>query len=174
MTDELHWKPLVASETEEWRALLPSGVNDPSYRYIEPREFPSSIPESLKAKLDSAVVMASGSPGGTTYLVCNLNRIDRKDDAVDQQPFALAFDANGEVASGVYINHGNWPGRTQRLPAEYTAHVQASGIGKYFIPTIPEATREGLLSDLSESSHRHAFDKVIGLAYSDEKPADPE
>lgn len=68
----------------------------------------------LLERSDSIFIMASGTNAGTAYYMLNLNRVDFRAGAVDQQPFGIAFLGDIPAPSGVFVQHGNWGGRTSR------------------------------------------------------------
>jgi len=63
-------------------------------------------------------------------------------------------------ASGVYLHHGNWEGRTRRPPPNFWKEVSRSGVGTYYLTQPPEGLREGTLSQLPKGD-RGAFDAVV-------------
>src|SRR6266487_3764929 len=93
---------------EDWRHLCPIG----EYRVLSPGSVPAIVPTGLMRKADSIVIAASGTQGGTAFYMVNINRVDHRDQAIDQQPFLLAFVGTSPVGSGVLIHHGNWTDRT--------------------------------------------------------------
>lgn len=155
------WQPLGAGELNEWRALVSDYPGQPYYKLVEHDQLPNSIPQGLRDKINHAVLMASGTLDGDVMMVCNLCRIDEKDSAIDQQPFAVVFDSHGNAESGVYANHGDWQDRTVKPPKPFWDVVAASGVGSYVYPEIPAGSESGLLADVPESSHGHAFNEMI-------------
>ena len=160
MTKE-SWKPLSRDELNDWRQLWSDFPMEPFYKQISQNQLPASIPVSLREKINDAVVMTSGTPQGDVVMVCNLCRVDAKDAALDQQPFAIVFDSHGNSGSGVYLNHGDWHGRTSSPPPEFWDHVDKSGIGGYFYPVIPNGNPSGTLESISDTSHRVAFNEMV-------------
>ncbi|MEQ8853604.1 hypothetical protein [Gimesia sp.] len=156
-----NWKPLTSSELSDWRALYKDFPSKAYYKQIGQDALPNSMPKSLKQKIDNCVVMASGTPEGDVVMVCNLCRVDQKDSAVDQQPFAIVFDSHGHAESGVYLDHGNWPERTSSPQSDFWRHVDESGIGNYFYPSLPDGSQSGTLESLPETSHRAAFNEMV-------------
>ena len=141
----------------DWWDLCPTG----EYRVLSPLSLPALIPDRLIQKVDSSVIAAFGTQGGTVYMV-NLNRVDHRAQAIDQQPFLLAFVGTLPVGSGVLVHHGNWTDRTIRPPAEFWNHIQRSGLGAVWpLSTLPVHSA-GSLSELRDFSHGSAFH--IGLA----------
>ncbi len=80
--------------------------------------------------------------------------------AMDINPFGLMVHSTGPSASGVYLHHGNWEGRTRRAPPNFWKEVSRSGVGTYYLTQPPEGLREGTLSQLPKGD-RGAFDAVV-------------
>jgi hypothetical protein len=123
---------------------------------------PEMVPQNLLAKINSVVAMASAS-GGSQYsvFVVNLNRVDPPASAIDQQPYIAVFDHSASAASGGFLHHGTWPGRTD-LPGQYFFDaIAASGITAYVPMGQMPAAPSGLLSDLSQSSQGAAFNAAL-------------
>jgi hypothetical protein len=92
----------------------------------------------------------------------NVNRVDFRDGAIDQEPFALAFFAQGPAPSGCFIHHGEWFGRTDPPPPEFWQHLQASGLGTcYPLASLPHQ-QSGPLHELRIRSQQEAFQAVVG------------
>lgn len=151
---EFNYVPIQPADEPAWRGLCPVG----EYRVVEPAQLPNTIPVSLKAKLKNSVVMASGTPTGGAIIVANSNRLDRKDEAIDQSPFAVAVLSQGTAPSGCFIQHGNWERRTVAAPPDFWAAVAASGVERVWLPgdTMPPAAA-GRLEDLPKTQ-RAAFE----------------
>ncbi len=64
-------------------------------------------------------------------MVFNLQRVDIKDRAVDQDIFGLIVTSTGVPSVGMYIYHGDWPGRRIHPPADFWTKIDESGIGDY-------------------------------------------
>jgi hypothetical protein len=150
------WFPISDQNPNDWLSICPPN----EYRIIRPSELPNIIPQALKAKADSVLVMASGmiDGEGTAFWVANINRVDFKATAIDQQPFALAFVGGHAAGSACMTQHGDWPGRTTEPPIEFWNQIRASGLGHCF--SFPELPLEssGQLSTLTLSSHKSAFE----------------
>jgi hypothetical protein len=144
---------ISAENFEGWRSLCPIG----EYRVISPGSVPSIVPAGLTRKADSIIIAASGTHGGTAIYMVNINRVDHRAQAIDQQPFLLAFVGTLPVGSGVLVHHGNWTDRTTKPPTEFWQHIQQSGIGSVWpIDTLP-TYHAGSLSELTNPSHGSAF-----------------
>ena len=135
------WIPLSSVELNDWKQLWGDFPPEPFYKQIGQDELPASMPSSLRDKIDNGVVMVSGTPEGDVVMVCNLSRVDHKDSAVDQQPFAIIFDSQRHAGSGVFLNHGTWEGRTSSPPDEFWDHVDESGVGNYYIRIVAITSR---------------------------------
>jgi len=97
----------------EWESLCPPN----HYKIIKPSELPAPIPDALKDKCSHAVMISSGVVGtSTVWCMVNLNRLDKKDNAIDQEPFIYAVRDGEFLPSGCIVHHGDWEGRTVALP----------------------------------------------------------
>jgi len=82
----------------------------------------------------------------------NFNRIDGGE--VDQMPYAMTFDGNESIPSGVLIQHANYLGRTTPLPPDFYPYVAASGT--YPLLEMP-TNNSGSIFDLKIGSQEEAF-----------------
>ncbi|MBN1190985.1 MAG: hypothetical protein JXA46_14615 [Dehalococcoidales bacterium] len=140
--------------------LLKNLCPSDEYRVIKPNELTGIIPDGLIQKADNILIMASGTATGTVIYMANINRVDEKDKAIDQEPFGLAFLSDDTTTSGCLIHHGNWDARTTRPPEEFWGNIAASGIGNcYPISEIPK-NPSGSISELNISSKEGAFQAV--------------
>ena len=141
------WHPEYADW--EWlRNLCPPG----QYCKVESDKFARQNPSGLQAKLLESVVMTADS--GATSVVCvNHFRLDRNE--VDQHPWVGVFDHKNKMATGGFLEHGNWKGRTQELTVKYGKDVAASGIANYVSYDVPASS--GFLTDLKGSSNLDAL-----------------
>ena len=148
---------ISAEQHTTWSQLCPAG----EYRILAPTAIPGVVPTALLAKANSVLVMGSGSPGGRVYYMANLNRIDQKAQAIDQQPFGLAFVGTMPLGSGCLIQHGNWGGRTSHPTADFWHCIQASGMKTYYpLADLPRADA-GPISSLAFSSQGSAFSVIV-------------
>jgi hypothetical protein len=147
------WVPIDNEKRAEWDDLCPVG----EYRVIGANEVPTVLARGLVEKGHSYLVMASGSTTGTAYYMVNVNRIDDKANAIDQEPFGIAFVGNEPVYSGCYIHHGNWDGRTRPIPEGFVQGVLGSTLSTcYSVTSIPDEPA-GKIEDLQIKSQRDAF-----------------
>ena len=135
-----------------WSGLAPEGT----YRNVPLSAMSGLLPQSLLAKANSILLLASGS-GNRSWFVANINRVDTRVSAIDQQPYVVEFDHNALSAHGGFIDHGNWSGRTTKQSQDFFNHIAASGTGTcYPLPEMPTIA-SGLLDDLQTSSQHAAF-----------------
>lgn len=133
-----------------WKALCDEGT----FQRVSPSALSDLLPESLLAKANSVLVMASGISLISVY-VTNLNRVDKTE--IDQHPYIIAFDHNASTTSGGFIDHGKWDNRSNKHSKDFFDLVAASGITAYYpLAEMPSAT-SGLLDDLKIDSQRNAF-----------------
>ena len=152
------WFNVSNVQRKEFEELCP--VNE--FRIVKPSELPSIIPEELRNKFDSVLIVASGSSSNNVaYYMINGNRVDFKDNSIDQEPFGLAFIGEIAAASGSLIHHGDWKNRTTEPPDEFWDYVSASEIGNCYplseLPTEPS----GSIKDLNVISQKEAFKDLI-------------
>ena len=92
--------------SEDQQNDLDERVKSPGWRLIRSSELPKVFPESLRQKIDSAVMVAAQTSTGGTYLVYSANRVDYKPQKIDIQPFGLIVHSTGPSSSGVFLDHG--------------------------------------------------------------------
>jgi hypothetical protein len=156
-TKKYDWFNVESQSRSEWEGLCPVG----EFRIVDPSRLPSILPNDLTNKYDSVFIMASGSENGVVYYMANGNRVDYHANAIDQQPFGLAFIGDYPVPSGSLIQHGDWANRTIHPPEDFWRHLALSGIGTvYPISELPP-TNSGLLSDINVSSQQDAFNDMV-------------
>ena len=161
MSPQENWKPLGSGELQEWRKVISDYPGQPYFKVVKQADLPTSIPTTLRDKINHGVVMASGTPEGNVILVCNLCRVHPKHSAIDQQPFALVLDSLGNAPSGMYLQHGDWLDRTTHPPQQFWDAVAESGVGGFLCPSIPQECESGSLANLRESSHGQAFNEMV-------------
>ena len=155
-TMESNWRSLSDDQQSEL-----DGVARPSgWRVVRGSDLPSVFPDSLRAKVDSAVIVSAPTSSGGTYLVYSANRVDEKTRQIDIQPFGLIVHSSGPGSSGVFLQHGKWDGRSESPPAGFWESVQVSGIGDYLYANPPQGMREGTLDQLPRG-RRGAFDATV-------------
>ena len=148
---------MSGEDREGWVTLCPPN----EYRVVPPSSLPSVIPDRLRAKINSCLVVSSGDGKGTIYYMVNLNRVDEADSAIDQEPFGFAFVGNDTVTSGCFIHHGDWEGRTRYPPQQFWEHIEASGIhASYGVTSIPNAPA-GPVAELNIQSQNEAFQRIV-------------
>ena len=142
----------------KWKETCPEG----SYRTVAPDLLENLLPHDLLSKTNSVVVMASGSPHASAF-VANLNRVDVPDHAVDQQPYIVTYSHDDSSASGGFIHHGNWPGRTERPGKQFFDGISASGIQAFYPLSQMPISASGNLADLEVDSQKEAFWNSLSL-----------
>lgn len=145
----LDWQPKPAIEFEDLSKICPVG----EYRVVDPQVIPAGIiAPGLLAKTHSVLILCSGTMSGRVYAMMNLNRIDGVE--IDQMPYAMAFDGNESIPSGVLVQHGSYLGRTTPLPPDFYPYIAASGI--YPLQEMP-TNDSGSIYDLKIGSQEEAF-----------------
>jgi hypothetical protein len=151
------WIPIADEDRQVWEEICPVG----EYRVIGADQVPEVIPKALVDKGHSFFIMASGSTDGAAYYMVNVNRLDAKDRAIDQEPFGLAFIGSDPVASGCFIHHGTWEGRTRKVPQGFFEAVSASGLATcYSVTSIPQQS-SGRIEELQIESQETAFRHLV-------------
>jgi hypothetical protein len=125
------------------------------YCVLDQDSIPSVIPEKLKQKCRGAVVVASTCDTGVVYCI-NLQRVDLKDKAIDQMPYAVVT-VPDNAASSCLLHHSDYQGRTTHPDNSFLQMVNASGIEQYKQLQEPLPHKEGPLSELKGSSHEKGF-----------------
>ena len=151
-----NWFSLSVDQQDELGLIVPSS----RWRIIPRTGLPSVFPETFRERIDSAIVVSTPTSTGGVYLAYSANRVDLKDRRIDIEPFGLIVHSTGPSTSGVFLHHGNWPGRTAEAPESFWDLVKESGIGDYFHSNPPDGRREGTIDQLS-IGHRGAFDALI-------------
>ena len=146
--------------TSEQQAELEGCVGTAGWGMVPQSQLPIVLPEGLRAKTDSALVIVAPTSTGGTYLVTSTLRVDTKDQAIDQEPFGLIVHSTGASPMGMFLHHGDWEGRTEYPPQQFWDEVSESGIGDYFFTNPPSGLLEGTLDQLPKG-HRNAFDAVV-------------
>ena len=127
-----------------------------NYHVVKPDALTGLMPDTLLNKTNSVVVLASASGQFSVY-VANLNRVDFPDNAVDQHPYIAVFDHSVSAASGGFVDHGDWDGRTDYPGNNFFDAISASGITAHYpLEQMPNST-SGTLDELNTSSQKAAF-----------------
>jgi hypothetical protein len=138
---------------DQLKEICPTG----EYRVVTPSDLPAGIiSTSLLKKTHSILVLCSGTANGRVYAMLNLNRIDGNE--VDQMPYAIAFEGNQPIPSGVLIQHGDYPGRTTPLPGDFYEYIAVSGT--YPLKEMPEEDR-GSIKNLNIGSQEEALRLLV-------------
>ena len=153
MAQKFSWINITSTQRSEI-ALIES----PGWQLVAGAALPSVFPSSLRAKIDSAVLIAAPTSFGGTYLAYSANRVDGG--SIDVEPFGLIYHSTGPGQCGVFVHHGEWKRRTTPVPAGFTEHIVRSGIGEYFMAHPPDGLLSGSLDQLS-AGHLGAFGVVI-------------
>jgi hypothetical protein len=151
------WFNVKNEDRRKWESLCPPG----EYRIL-PREALSGIlPEPLINKFANFFIMASGTSSGNVYYMANGNRVDFNDNAVDQMPFGLAFVGDNPIASGCFIQHGDWENRTTTPPNEFWLEISSSRISTHYPLSELPTESSGKIVDLKIDSQHHAFSNIV-------------
>ena len=139
-----------------WEELCPPG----HYRIIAAHQLPPPIPQALKMKCNSALIIVSGEvESSTVWDMANLYRYDEKQNAVDQEPFGYVVQSGEFFPSGCLVHHGDWTGRTIDLPAEIDS-VYSTQINDILLTQLPNSS--GSICELSsDSSNIMAFTTLV-------------
>ena len=146
------WINLSSDQQDE----LNQYSREPGWRIVSKGDLPSVFPDRLRTKIDSALAITAETSTGGTYLVFSALRVDSKYREVDMHPLGFIIHSTGVSSSGVFLDHGDWLGRTEPAPPEFWAQVNTDGIGDYFYARPPAGQTSGPLGDLS-IQHRGAF-----------------
>jgi hypothetical protein len=129
-------------EFAAWNGLCPQET----FSVRRPSELPAYFSSGLLPKIDSVVLVHSGS----LFMVL-FNRVHRQE--IDQQPFAFIFPSGSPALSGGFLDHGNWSGRTMEMTREFAQAIVTSGIGNCWpFSGLPEKPT-GHVSELNPTFH---------------------
>ena len=156
MAPKTSWLDLTSTQQAEIDAVARTN----GWRIVGHGDLPTVLPVSFREKIDSAVVIASGTTSGVTYLVYDNLRVDVNDDAIDHDPFGIVVYSTGASPRGMLLHHGDWDGRTEQPPDSFWDYVRDSGIGDYFYTNPPSGQSTGTLENLP-NGHRGAFEAVV-------------
>ena len=152
---------LTSTQQSEFEDLSVSLKTASGYKWLASSEIPTAVPDSLRRKLTSALLMWERTGSGVTQIVCNGIRLDDKANALDQEPFGVAVYSSGVSTGGLFLHHGNWTGRTETIAPEIQSVLDSTSLGNYFpLGQVPPKS-SGPLSDLSQTSHEGAFRATI-------------
>jgi len=147
------WQPKPRILLNQLESICPVG----EYCTVHPSSIPEGIISSgLLAKTHSVLILCSGTPTGRVYAMMNFNRTDKSE--VDQMPYAIAFDGNEPIPSGVLIQYANYPGRTSPLPSDFYEYIAASGT--YPLKEMPLKKR-GKIIELKIGSQEDALHLLV-------------
>jgi hypothetical protein len=156
LSKKTSWFNLTEEQSKEFEDVdMQTG-----WKIIQQNDLPSVLPSDFRKKIDSAVMITAPTSTGGTYLVYNNLRVEQKEKAIDQHPFAIIVHSTGPSPSGILIHHGKWEGRTTKAPEVFWNYVNESGVGNYFYTNPPNGLSSGTLDELPDG-HRDAFEKII-------------
>ena len=135
-----------------WKRISEEGT----WHIVPPSKLSGLIPDDLLNKANSVMIMSSASPQGSVF-VANINRVDRPASAIDQEPYSAVFDHGASTASGGFVHHGNWTGRTDKPGPGFFSAIAASGIDVYYPLKEMPTSGSGLLKELRVDSQIKAF-----------------
>ena len=105
---------LGSTHLSELHGLAQRGAG---FFHIGGSEIPSIIPEELRQKWNSAVVVVSPTAGAMAVIG---HRIDQTAGKMDHDPFLIRMSGSTPHGKGVLIHHASFPGRSTTLPSSST------------------------------------------------------
>lgn len=141
------------ADYQKYKDICPEGT----FNTLDTQAVSGIVPQDLLSKTNT--VVALGTTGsGVSVFVLNLNRVDVRSSAIDQEPYIAIFDHSNLAASGGFLHHGDWEGRTTYPSAKFFELISASGMTLHYpYSTLPRSA-SGKIEELEgESSHRQAF-----------------
>lgn len=156
---QYNWFNTRNEDRAKWESLCPPG----EYRVYPGTVLTGLLPEALISQYNSVFITASGTPSGNIYYMANGNRIDNRDNAIDQMPFGMGFVGDGPIPSGCLIQHGGWDDRTTYPPQEFWELVMVSGTGSFYPLSEMPIANAGKVTDLRINSQHAAFGKLVDV-----------
>ena len=135
-----------------WRDICLEG----RYAVVGPSALTGLVAKGLLERANNIVVMTAAS-GQYSVIVANVNRVDLRDSSMDQNPYVAVYDHAASSASGGYLDHGDWQGRSDPVDSMLLAGIAASGISAYYPLGHVPPTPNGALGDLAVGSQNAAF-----------------
>lgn len=173
MTLDTYWFPL----TQPKRDYIMGLCGEERYRIVEPEVIIPALPDGLNKdsyvrKLDPCLVIKKVAPwhgqSTATVVVTDLHRRDEGGYEIDQQPFALVHISGMSTPSpsGMFINEGDWQGRTiqhftGQTPLQGLLEIATSGMNNYFPGSGTVCNMEGNITDLYNTDYNHTLNYVI-------------
>lgn len=146
---------------DDARAELSQYSRTVGWTRLTAEKLPLAVPLSLRAKIDSAVAITTPTSTGGTYVVFSMWRRDTKDSAFDNEPFGLIVHSSGASEAALFLHHGDWEGRTERVPEHVWDEIEHAEIGNLLWAKPPLDQSNGQLSDLVGTPHDGAFQAMI-------------
>lgn len=175
MTLDTYWYRL----DEQKRDNLVGLCGDDRYCIVEPDVIIPCLPDELYQesyihKLDPCLVVKKVAPwreeSSATFVMADLHRRDTGGYEIDQQPFALVHISGTSTPSpsGMFVNEGNWTGRTIHhftgpTPLQGLLQIATSGMNNFYPGSGIVHNVEGNISDLYNTNYGHTLNYVIGL-----------
>jgi hypothetical protein len=172
---DIHWMKL----NKQRRNGLMGVCGDNRFRAIEPYEIIPLLPDDLQQSdysrtLDTSLVVKRVVPWyGTstaTVLMADLHRRDTGGYEIDQQPFLLAHISGASTPSdsGMFVNEGDWTGRTIRhftgaTPLDVLLQISNSDINNYYPGSGVIHDVEGSIDILFDTTYRHTLEYTLDL-----------
>jgi hypothetical protein len=154
---------ISSSQGAEFEELSKKCKLEAGYKWLSSTEIPSAIPDSLRSKMQSALLMWERTTSGSIYLVCNGIRLDKPFNELDQEPFGIVVNSSGASTYGLFIHHGNWNNRTIPITPEVRQVLDSTSLGNYFPLGEVSSNSSGALSELRRTSHEGAFKAVLQI-----------
>ena len=152
---------ISSSQQDEFERIAQGVDAQSGFVWLSTGELPSAIPEELRPKLVSAMLMWEKTDSGPIYLVFNGIRLDPKANALDQEPFGLVVSSSGASTDAVFIHHGNWGNRSVPITSDVRRVLESTSLGNHFpLGEVPDMS-SGSLEDLSGASHEGAFGAMM-------------
>jgi hypothetical protein len=153
-------KSIVQLTPTQRAELLSYAKMGDGFMLLPKNQLPSAIPTDLGQKIDSAVLIVSGSGTDNTWVVLNLFRDDTKVNSIDHHPIGCFITGSIAPTEAVIIDHASFTGRNMAVPASYLAHLSANGFGDYLFKYPPLGRASGSLAELHVTD-KGALDVVV-------------
>ena len=89
-------QPSYIKLTNESRKEIEQYARGEGWQIVGKENLPSFIPDGMREKVDSVIIITQGTPSGTTIFVGNAYRVEPRAKAIDMEPFITMVLPDGD------------------------------------------------------------------------------